>query len=401
MLSRTPSNSRHARYLMALEEYTFKIQYKKGSENVTADTLSRLTTSSESVAAVSIDEITKWKNDQADDNFTSSVIKLVKENRHKNGFAFDENGLICYYGKIVVPDIEKKSLITKYHLNGHFSINKIRDAILGAGYWFPNMRKQIAIETEGCRSCVAKSGPGFSAKNICLPKFPTVEAFEFLAIDLVGPLPVQPTQFRYVLTMIDHSTRWLEAVALRDCSASSCAKALLNTWIYRYGPPAVIHSDNGPQFTGAVLKELLTSHDIMQSHSTPYHPKGNAIVERVHRSLKDRLISAGGSWVEHLPAAVYDINRTRHSATGNSPLELVYGRSGIICQDWPSRERFRKTFNCSRPFVDDYVSVRKSNPASLAPKYFGRFRVISRPSPNVAILEDGSAHNIRRLRFIR
>ena len=319
MLSGTPANSRHARYLIILEEYNFDIEYKKGVENVAADTLSRLATSRDATSAIFVEDSGIWVTKQNGDSYIKSIKELLNSGRRKDGFSMDSENILCYYGKRVVPESEQSSVINMYHLNGHFSASKVRESVLGAGYWFPLMRSKIAKHITGCRSCVSKSGPGFTKNNICLPKSPLVEPFEFLSIDLVGPLPVQRSSYRYVLTMIDHSTRWLEAVALRNCSASDCAQAILKTWIYRYGPPAVLHSDNGPQFTSSVLQKLTQAHNIRQSHSTPYHPKGNSIVERVHRTLKDRLISAGGSWVEHLPSAVYNMS----TSTALPPLQPV------------------------------------------------------------------------------
>ena len=131
-------------------------------------------------------------------------------------------------------------LINLYHAKGHFSSSKVRAALLGAGYWFPKMRKLIATRTQHCNVCVGKSGGGFVAQDICLLKSPSVEAFEVLAVDLVGPLPVQRNGYRYILTMLDHSTRWLEAVPLKDISVATCAKAIERTWIQHYGPPPLL-----------------------------------------------------------------------------------------------------------------------------------------------------------------
>ena len=92
-------------------------------------------------------------------------------------------------------------LIDLYYAKGHFSSSKVRAAVLGAGYWFPKMRKLIATRTQHCNVCVGKSGGGFAAQDICLPKFPSVEAFEVLAVDLVGHLPVQRNGYRWIILL--------------------------------------------------------------------------------------------------------------------------------------------------------------------------------------------------------
>ena len=51
--------------------------------------------------------------------------------------------------------------------------------------------------------------------------------FSHVHMDLVGPLPVSSDSFCYILTMIDRTTRWLEAVPLKEMTASMCAAAFM------------------------------------------------------------------------------------------------------------------------------------------------------------------------------
>ena len=123
--------------------------------------------------------------------------------------------------KYAVPETKVNHLINLYYVKGHFSISKVHAAMLGAGYWYPKMRKLIAMHIQHCNVCVGKSG-GFFAQDICLPKFLSVKAFEVLAVNLVGPFPVQCNGYHYVLTMLDHSTQWLEVVPLRHFGSHLC-----------------------------------------------------------------------------------------------------------------------------------------------------------------------------------
>ena len=189
--------------------------------------------------------------------------------------------------------------------------------------------------------------------------------------------------------MLDHSTRWLEVAPLNDVSAATCARTLEQTWIQHYGPPASLHSDRGTQFTSAIMRELVNRYNIAKTQTTTFHPAGNSMIERVHQTLKDHLIVSTSPWIDALQSTVYDINISIHSATGNS--QLVFGRSGVAPEDWPSTKRFRNTASFGPPEPGAHVTVKVPNPRPLQPKFTGHFLVTHRPTPNVAVLDNGNA----------
>lgn len=75
-----------------------------------------------------------------------------------------------------------------------------------------------------------------------------------LYVDLVGPLPASQGM-TYLFTIINHFTRWLEAIPIPDDHASTCATVLVYHWIARFGIPEEIISDCGKQFTSFLWTE--------------------------------------------------------------------------------------------------------------------------------------------------
>jgi hypothetical protein len=55
------------------------------------------------------------------------------------------------------------------------------------------------------------------------------QRFSHIHVDLVGPLPVSAEGYTYLFTVIDRSTRWLEAVPIKNMEARTCADALVDT----------------------------------------------------------------------------------------------------------------------------------------------------------------------------
>jgi hypothetical protein len=384
---------------MKLEEFDFDLVYRRGEQNVQADCLSRM--AQPSVACLSVpNDSEQWVSDQAADPETKERVSRLQHGKRETGFSIDEAGILCYYNKRVVPNPRINDLINKYHSHGHFSTSKVRKALLGAGYWFPKMHHRVSQFLQQCSLCKSKSGSGIKVQTTCLPTSPSVRPFQMISVDIVGPVPTQRSGFRFVLTIIDHCSRWLEAVPLTTISATACATAIKKNWILRYGPPQTIHSDRGSQFCSSVWEQLLSSFDIRATRTTAYNPQGNSIIERVHRTLKDRLIVSQKGWYDALQESVYAINTAISSATGNSPFEMLYGRAGWNPHDWPSITH--DSFEVSnKPFINDYVAIRiLPHPGNLGPKFAGRFRVISRPSLHTAVLDDGCTYNLRNLRIV-
>ena len=86
--------------------------------------------------------------------------------------------------------------------------------------------------------------------------------FSHINIDLVGPL--RPSSgFSYLLTIVERTTRWPEAIPLCDTTTLTCVQALIAVWISRFGVPLDMSSDRGSQFTypiWSLIAQLLGLH---------------------------------------------------------------------------------------------------------------------------------------------
>lgn len=69
-----------------------------------------------------------------------------------------------------------------------------------------------------------------------------------MGIDIIGPLPKSRNGKRYIITCIDHFSRFLETHATTKKSSREVAKFLIEKIFNRYGNPTTLLSDQGKEF---------------------------------------------------------------------------------------------------------------------------------------------------------
>ncbi|XP_068228072.1 uncharacterized protein [Palaemon carinicauda] len=171
--------------------------------------------------------------------------------------------------------------------------------------------------------------------------------FHDVLVDYVGPLPRSKRGNRFLLTMIDRFTRYLEAVPTRCANASHAVRGLTQ-FFCRFGFPATVQSDKGSHFMAREFKAAMEYHGVHHQTSTAYHPESQGLVERSHQTLKTvltKLGEAGSSdWEENLPYALFALRQARSETTGYSPFELLYAHStrgplDILYEAWEASSK--------------------------------------------------------------
>ena len=88
-----------------------------------------------------------------------------------------------------------------------------------------------------------------------------------------------------VLVMVDAYSKYTLAIVTKDQTAKTISRVLIEQWIRKYGTPERLHSNQGANFLSQVIQEICKEYGIKKSQTTPYHPKGNGIVERANRTI--------------------------------------------------------------------------------------------------------------------
>ena len=226
---------------------------------------------------------------------------------------------------------------------GHAGRNKMCQHIRRFFYW-PSMTSNVAKHCKSCDTC--------QKQDKQLPKRMLMQNREIVTvpsergcIDLVGPFPMAKGGLRFLLTYIDMATRWPEAIPLKKTTTRIIIEQL-NLIFSRNGFPSTTVSDNGPQFGSDSFKRFLKLKGIAHVKASPYHPQGNGVVERMHRTLNSviaKCTEAKGNWAQVVPMALYFIRCMPNRSSGFSPFALKHSWEPttpvqLLYKEWVQQE---------------------------------------------------------------
>ena len=309
-------NEKIMRWRLELSNYSYDIVYRPGTENASADALSR------------------------------SVVCSASDSRNR---LVDLHNALCH------PGITRMT---------HF----VRTRNL------PYSVEDVKQMTSSCPVC-AECKPQYARP----PQSHLIKAtqpFERLNIDFKGPLP-SVTRNKYMLTIVDEFSRFPFVFPCADITSATVINCLCQLFAI-FGMPAYIHSDRGSSFMSAELKSFLFSKGIATSRSTAYNPRGNGQVERyngviwkaVSLALRSRDLRVE-NWEVVLPDALHSVRTLLSTATNETPHERLFryqrrSTSGNSIPTWLARpgevvlmkRHVRQKYD---PLVDE-VELIEANP---------------------------------------
>ena len=139
-----------------------------------------------------------------------------------------------------------------------------------------------------------------------------------------------PTNDINILVVTDRFTRYAQGFVTSSQTARAVAETFYNGYLVHYGWPERIHSDKGGCFKSDLIKELCKIANVQKSRTTPYHPEGNAQVEKFNHTLL-RMIGTldhnqKTKWQDWVSTMTHAYNCTHCESTGFSPYYLMFGR---------------------------------------------------------------------------
>ena len=348
------TTSRLTRWTLRLQSFSFRVHYKKGCCNIVPDALSRApqpgNQSSEEACVAVVATKSYWSNlptslqdigkAQDSDTLCQELVHSVCEPtpgrihyQLQQGVLY--RGVPSKYGgfnyQMVVPAVLIPEFLAYFHdspFGGHLGRMKTLLKVLEVAWW-PEIRKDVWGHVRCCQKC--QQYKASNTKPAGLLQSTEVKApGEMIGVDFMGPFPFSKAQNSILMVGVDYGSKWVELFALKDAKTPKVCKILKNDIFTRWGVPAYMVSDRGPQFTSQLLASLCASWGVTQKLTTAYHPQTNQ-TERVNRTLKTMLASYVGNhhqdWDRWLPEFRLAINTAVHETTGVTPAVLAMGRN--------------------------------------------------------------------------
>ncbi|GBO19224.1 Transposon Tf2-9 polyprotein [Araneus ventricosus] len=331
-----------ARWLLYLGTFSFTPTHIPGSLNP-ADFLSRVVEEN----SLNVNNITLFQpNDklsmqnisieQKQDAILSKIMNDLSVNKQCKQYFLDVNsGLLMIknahknkkkiVNRIVIPKSLIKVCIETAHAP-HFGVKKTFEFIRHKYQW-----KGMYLDTknfcEHCEKCLKNKPKAKLTQTQMIPKR-NLAPGQCIAIDVVGKLPSSTDNKNFILTIIDHYSRYLEAYPLQNITSRTIINCL-NKYFANFGLPKFLITDNATNFISNEMVEFLDRLNIQHRKSSIYYPMANGLLERAHRTMKESLASMCEStfqWSEKLLFFKLYYNNSIHSVTKFAPAEIFFGR---------------------------------------------------------------------------
>ena len=298
------------RFRMRLMNYSPKVTYVPGKQQITADALSRAPVSKPKQSDFDlIEEVESFTSQivtglpatskrleeikQAQDTDEECVqiktyciegwptymphLPMLKPYWENKGHLAVVDGLLLFDDRIVIPRCLRLDILELIH-QGHLGITKCQ-ARARMSVWWPGVTTAITELVTKCSTC---------AKHRPEPKEPLMSSsFPSRQWERLGMALFQLKGKSYLL-VVDYYSRWVEVKRLHNQLAATVISALKEVFA-THSIPDLFISDNGPQFACELFQQFATIYGFTHVTSSPRYPIANGEAERAVCTVKEIL----------------------------------------------------------------------------------------------------------------
>ena len=365
LMSIQDPTGRVARWSLLIQQFDFDIVHRPGKSNGNADGLSRRSYGTINLNALDsaglqtsrIFEFQRKDQDLSDiisylehDSLPYENVRAKRILLSADVYYLDDHGILYHLNtvpkkghkphqaQLVLPPPLRYEVLVNAHddlAGGHLGVFKTYEKLRDRFYW-RGMYKDVEHWVRSCTDCATRKSPRNQLRAPLLP-IPVEGAFDRLAVDCLGPLPVTWSGNRYLVVFTEYLSKWPEIFAVPNIDAVTIAKLLTDEIIPRHGAPRTLLSDRGKNFLSNLVLEVCKLYSIKKLNTTAYHPQTDGLVERLNSTLCQTLsmyVSQNQKdWDLFIPAALLAFRTSPSESTGETPFYLLYGREPRLPMD--------------------------------------------------------------------
>lgn len=236
-----------------------------------------------------------------------------------------------------IPPVELRAHIIEIGHATHMSVSSMK-RLVRERFWWPGMDGEITQKFNTCEVCqqLTRAPKMLPLSGTRQPERP----WEFIGLDHFSALFDKVN----LLVIQDYFSRFL-IVRVVDSVDAQYTIRILDEIFMIYGFPDRLRTDEGTNWKSERFTDYCTKAGIKDETSAPYAQWQNGLAERAMRTVKRAatvaVIRRNDKIAQGVPAsaipikneikkrvksAVYWYNRTPHSTTSKSPIEILWGR---------------------------------------------------------------------------
>lgn len=337
------TSSQVAHWHDSLQDYDITVKYRPGAKMGHVDDLSRAPASEEIVSTdqllaeqravcIALSEEEQVRMCQRADEELAGLVSRVEKST--DGTYLDyvvEDGLLYRrrLGKLlfVMPKSMRKSLVVVAHdLSGHPAVDRTMANLL-QDFWFTGMKRYVKQHIRMYFECLMTRTPRGKRPGLLHPIALGNHPFETVHMDHVGPFVETSAGSKYILTMVDNFTKYVELFAVRRTGTEEILRCVRD-FVSTYGLPKRFITDRGTCFTSKDFSEYCIAQGIQLILNSSRHPQANGQVERIHSVVMATLVTqnvAPEAWDLSLTEVRRIINNSESKVTIRTPFELLHG----------------------------------------------------------------------------
>ncbi|GJU56146.1 reverse transcriptase domain-containing protein [Tanacetum coccineum] len=314
LFAKKDSKARLLRWVLLLQEFTFKVIDTKGAENLAADHLSRLENPYENVLDPK----------EVNETFPLETLNMVTSHGNSSTPWFADYANY-HAGNFIVKGMSSQQKNKFFKDVKHY-------------FWDDPYLFKICAD-QMIRRCVAgqeavdilTQGYGHRRAPLRRDTHERVGQLQPPERGIVFMGRSRPSRGnKYILVAVDYLSKWVEAKALPTNNARVVCK-FLKSLFARFGAPRAIISDRGTHFCNDQFAKVMLKYGVTHRLSTAYHPQTSGQVEVSNRGLKRILERTVGenraSWSDKLDDALWAFRTAYKTPIGCTPYKLVYGKA--------------------------------------------------------------------------